>query len=194
MKTRVDTTASYATQPLSDLAKGLNALASGRAAARWAPATLDCAAQLIGQAVLIPPACQVGAGLFLQSVNPNATSRHPISMKPISAKPHGYLDYVTVLLFLSSPTMIGLTGAAAAIAYSLAMIHLLMTLITDFPLGAAGVLPFPLHGWVERIVGPVLIVLPFAIGFDAPARIFYVVMGIVIVLVGMLSDYRGTSR
>jgi hypothetical protein len=101
---------------------------------------------------------------------------------------------VTVLLFLGSPTVIGLTGAAAAVAYALAVIHLSMTLITDFPLGAARLLPFPLHGWVERVVGPVLIVLPFAIGFDASARVFYVAMGIVIILVGMLSDYRGTSR
>ena len=111
-------------------------------------------------------------------------------MKPIEPGLHGYLDYLTVLIFLASPTLLGLTGAAAAIAYALAGVHALMTLITDFPLGAAGVLPFTCHGWVERVVGPVLIVLPFVMGFDGPARLFYVAMGVVIVLVGLLSNYR----
>lgn len=114
-------------------------------------------------------------------------------MKPISATLHGCLDYVTVLLFLASPTLIGLTGAAATVAYALAGVHALMTLITDFPLGAAKVLPFAYHGWVERVVGPVLIVLAFGIGSDAPARIFYVAMGVTIVLVGLLSHYQGTK-
>ena len=108
-------------------------------------------------------------------------------MKPIEPRLHGYLDYVTVLIFLASPSLFGLTGAAAALAYALAGVHALMTLITDFPLGATRVLPFPYHGWVERVVGPVLIVLPFVMGFDSPARFFYIAMGIVIVLVGPLS-------
>ena len=115
-------------------------------------------------------------------------------MRPISATPHGYLDYLTVLLFLASPTLLGLSGAAAAVAYTLAGVHVLMTLITDFPLGAAKVLPFPFHGWVERVVGPVLIVLPFVLAFDAQARSFYIAMGIVIILVGVLSNYQPTGR
>jgi hypothetical protein len=116
------------------------------------------------------------------------------SMKPLSPSTHGYLDYATVVIFLASPTLLGLTGAAAAIAYALAVVHALMSLVTDFPLGAARLLPFAYHGWVERVVGPVLIVLPFAMGLGGPARFFYVAMGIVIVVVGLLSNYRGTAR
>jgi hypothetical protein len=115
-------------------------------------------------------------------------------MKPISPTLHGCLDYATVSLFLASPTLLGLNGAAATVAYALAGVHALMTLITDFRLGAARVLPFAYHGWVERVVGPVLVVLPFGMGFDAPGRIFYVAMGIIIVLVGLLSNYQGATR
>ena len=111
-------------------------------------------------------------------------------MKIISPKPHGYLDLVTVGIFLVAPTLIGLTGIAAIIAYVLAGVHLVMTLVTDFPLGPAKVLPFKLHGWVERLVGPILILLPFVLGFDATAQYFYIVMGIVIILVGLLSSYH----
>ena len=111
-------------------------------------------------------------------------------MKFVSSKPHGYLDFITVAIFLISPTLIGLTGIAAVIAYVLAGVHLVMTLITDFPLGAAKVVPLKLHGWVERIVGPVLIILPFVLGFEATARYFYVAMGVIIILVGLVSNYH----
>jgi hypothetical protein len=113
-------------------------------------------------------------------------------MKITSPTFHGYLDYVTVVLFLVAPTLVGLTGMAATFAYALAAIHLTMTLLTDFPLGAAKVIPFAIHGWVERVVGPILILLPFVLGFDAAARIFYVVIGGVIILVRLVTDYRQT--
>lgn len=58
-------------------------------------------------------------------------------------------------MFLIIPTLIGLTSTAVIIAYALAIIHLAMTLVTDFPFGAVKVLPFVVHGWVERLVDPV---------------------------------------
>ncbi len=116
-------------------------------------------------------------------------------MKILNPRTHGYLDYVTVILFLVAPTVLGLTGIPAMLAYALAMIHLVMTLVTDFPLGVVPLIPFTIHGWVERVVGPVLIIVPFVLGFstDLVARNFYVAMGIVIVLVGLVTDYKGTE-
>ena len=115
-------------------------------------------------------------------------------MKKISPTMHGYIDYVTVVLFLISPTLIGMTGKAMAIAYALAGIHCVMTVFTDFPLGLARLLPFSIHGWIERMVGPVLIVLPFGLSFDAQASVFYIAMGITIVLVGLFSNYQRTTK
>ncbi len=114
-------------------------------------------------------------------------------MTKITATQHGYLDYITVVLFVLAPTVIGLTGMAGTIAYALAGIHLAMTLITDFPLGVFKMLPFTIHGWVERVVGPALVLLPFVLGFDGPARVFYIVIGIVIIVVGLLTDYSQTE-
>lgn len=111
-------------------------------------------------------------------------------MKIISPTNHGYLDYVTVALFLAAPTIIGLTGIAGVIAYALAGIHLTMTLVTDFPLGIAKLIPFSVHGWIERAVGPALVLLPFLLGLQTPAREFYIVIGIVIILVGVFTDYE----
>ena len=117
-------------------------------------------------------------------------------MKIISPRVHGYIDYVTVVVFLLAPTLIGLTGFPAILAYVLAGVHLLMTLVTEFPPGIFKLIPLPLHGWVERVVGPVLVLVSFVPAFtvETPARFFYIVMGIVIILVGLLTDYRGSQQ
>lgn len=114
-------------------------------------------------------------------------------MKILTPTQHGYIDYVTVVIFLAAPSLLGLTGMAGIFAYILAIIHLAMTLLTDFPLGAYKLVPFPMHGWVERIVGPVLIIVPFVFSFAGAATTFYIVVGIVIIIVGLLTDYQSTE-
>jgi hypothetical protein len=115
-------------------------------------------------------------------------------MKPIiNPLIHGYLDYFTVAVFLLAPSLLGLDGLAGTLAYALAVIHLAMTLVTDFPLSVSKLVPFRLHGWVERIVGPVLLLLPFILGFEGVARIFYFVMGVTIIAVGLLTDYEASA-
>lgn len=111
-------------------------------------------------------------------------------MKPITPLMHGYLDYFTVAVFLLAPTLLGLPSDAGLLSYALAVIHLAMTLFTDFPLGAAKIIPFKIHGWVERIVGPALLLVPFLFGFTGAAFIFYLLMGVVIIIVGLLTDYE----
>jgi hypothetical protein len=115
-------------------------------------------------------------------------------VKIIAPTLHGVLDYTTVVLFAAAPSVLGLTGLAAGIAYALAGIHLLMTLVTALPLSPIKMLPLFFHGWVERVVGPVVIILPFVLGLKGVARTFYIAIGIVIVLVGILSDYESSKQ
>lgn len=116
-------------------------------------------------------------------------------MKIISPNIHGYLDFVTVVIFLLAPTLFGLSGLPAMLAYALAVIHLAVTLATDFPFGVVKLIPFTLHGWIERLVGPLLVVIPFVLGFanETGARNFYIFIGIIIIIVGLLTDYKGTA-
>lgn len=113
-------------------------------------------------------------------------------MKKISPRIHGYLDFVTVILFLLAPALIGLEGLPAMLAYGLAGVHLVVTLVTDFPFGIVKVIPFPVHGWIERAVGPTLIAVPFILGFaeEEAARNFYIAAGLVIIAVGLMTDYQ----
>jgi hypothetical protein len=113
-------------------------------------------------------------------------------MNTITPRVHGYLDYVTVVVLLLAPTLIGLTGFPAQLAYALAGIHLVMTLATDCPFGVVKLIPFTIHGWIERVVGPLLVLVSFIPGFatDTAAQVFYLVIGVVIILVGLLTDYQ----
>ena len=62
-------------------------------------------------------------------------------MKPITPITHGYFDYVTVAVFLLAPKLLGFEGLPALLSWTLAGVHLALTLATDFPLG-----------WREQIV------------------------------------------
>ena len=117
-------------------------------------------------------------------------------MKVISPRLHGYLDFLTVILFLLAPTLLDLSQIPAMLAYGLAVVHLIVTLASDFPFGIIKIIPFPIHGWIERIVGPSLIALPFIFGFanEEIARNFYIAVGLVIIAVGVLTDYQSKAR
>jgi hypothetical protein len=116
-------------------------------------------------------------------------------MKLISSRLHGVLDYLTVVAFALAPTVLGLTGTAAWLAYALAVVHLGVTLATDFDLGVARLLPAAWHGWIELVVGLLLLVVPWALGFsdDVTARTFFIAAGVVILLVWALTAYRGRT-
>ena len=111
-------------------------------------------------------------------------------MKVISDTAHGLLDYLTVAIFALAPSILGLTGFAALVSYALAAIHLVMTLLTNMPLGVVKIIPMRLHALVEMLVGPVLVVaalvLPTTLGNK---REFFLVMGLMIMAVWFLSSY-----
>jgi len=103
---------------------------------------------------------------------------------------HRVLDMLTVVGFAVAPFILRLSGPAAWLAWVLAAVHLLMTLATAFPGGAPGPVQFRVHGWVELLIGIVLPVVPFVVGWNGAARWLYVVAGILILLVRLGSQFR----
>jgi hypothetical protein len=114
-------------------------------------------------------------------------------MNLLSARLHGALDVVLVVVFLLAPFLFGLGGYVAAVSWALAAVHLLMTLLTRFPLGVVKAIPFVVHGLVEIAVGLVLVFLMprlLGAGPGSPARTFFVGAGIVILALWALTRYR----
>jgi hypothetical protein len=117
-------------------------------------------------------------------------------MKIISPKFHGILDYVVVVAFALAPIVLGFSGMPATVSYSLAAVHLLLTLATAFPLGVVKIVPLPLHGAIECVVSIALVTLPWIFKFapDKTVRDFYVGAGVLIFAVWLFTDYRALSK
>ncbi|MBA2659435.1 MAG: hypothetical protein H0U72_07785 [Nitrosospira sp.] len=117
-------------------------------------------------------------------------------MKVISPRFHGYLDFMTVVIFLLAPTLFGLSQLPAMLAYVIAGVHLMVTITSDFPFGVVKLIPFTIHGWIERLVGPSLIALPFIFGFadEETARNFYIAVGLVVIVLGFITDYQAAEK
>ena len=112
-------------------------------------------------------------------------------MKPISPTVHGALDYLTCVFFALAPRLFGLGGAYATVCYLLAGGYLVISLLTNMPLGALKAIPFWLHGKLELVSGLVFIASPWLFGFaeNTTARNLFVGAGIVFLLVYSLTQW-----
>lgn len=114
-------------------------------------------------------------------------------MKVITPTVHGYLDYLTVIFLALSPTLFHMEGTLATFTYALAGVHLLLTILTAFPLGLIKVLPFPLHGLVELVVAVALagVSLWFNHLTNMLGFYYYIWLAVVILVVFFLTDFKG---
>jgi hypothetical protein len=107
------------------------------------------------------------------------------------------MDYATVALFALAPTLFDFTGPYATVCYVLAAGYLVVTLLTAFPMGVIKMIPFPVHGGLELVSGPMFIAAPYLFGFaqDNPvARNFFMAMGVVFLIVWFLTDWHAQTR
>jgi hypothetical protein len=105
---------------------------------------------------------------------------------------HRILDYLAIIVFALAPTLFHLDGNTRILAYALAVVHLVVTLVTDFNGTAGRPLPFPVHGYIELVVGIVLAVVPFVRHWTFGAGKFFPAMGIALIIVWLITRYRYT--
>lgn len=115
---------------------------------------------------------------------------------PLSPKVHGFFDYATALLLAFAPSLFTFGGVAAGICYVLALGLLGISLITAYPLGVTKVVPFTVHGIMEAVIAPVLIVGPWLFGFaNVPsARNFFLAVGIGLGILFLVTNYKAAER
>ena len=113
-------------------------------------------------------------------------------MKKLSPELHGILDYITVLFLLVSPTLFEMQTASKAFTYTLAIVHLVLTLFTDFRAGVFKIIPLRIHGLIEIIVAVALIVIAiwFRISNDNVSFYFYLTFAVILFIVWTISEYR----
>lgn len=114
--------------------------------------------------------------------------------KALDPKTHGILDYGLAVAFLLAPALFGFTEVAATTSYVIGVVYIGTSLLTRYPLGALKVIPFPVHGVLESVMAVAWIILPWAFGFagDTAARNFFVIAGVGLLVVALLTDYKAT--
>jgi hypothetical protein len=117
-------------------------------------------------------------------------------MKNLSPRVHGVLDYITVLFLLLSPSLFNMQTTGSMFTYILAIVHLLLTLFTDFPLGAFKIIPLKLHGLIEIVVSIALIVVAvwFRSSGDNVSYYYYLIFAIILFIVWTTSEYKSVLR
>jgi hypothetical protein len=105
---------------------------------------------------------------------------------------HGYLDYAAVVLLAVAPTLFGFSGTPAALCYVFTILHLGMSMMTAFPLGAVKLVPHTVHGGVELVVAILFVIAPWLFRFAdvGAARNFFLILGVGLGAVWATTDYK----
>ena len=121
--------------------------------------------------------------------------------KPITSRMHGMLDYPAGILLIAAPWIFGFSdegGAAVAVPIVVGALIILQSLITDYELSVADILPLPAHLAMDVVLGVVLALSPFIFGFadeGGNAWIPHVVAGIALIGSGLMTrSHRETAR
>ena len=113
----------------------------------------------------------------------------------LNERMHGALDYLTVVFLIGT----GLSGFFlpyfSHLMIALAVIHLLLTVFTDFSVGLIKFVPLKIHGYVELAVSVGLIPAPYLLHYatEARAKVFTWVFAAILFVLFMLTDYRQTT-
>ena len=97
----------------------------------------------------------------------------------IGVRLHGWLDDLVVLIYIAGAFALGLGGVAFAIATGGAVVHFLLTRLTDYPQGTWKLIPFRAHAFIELGEGLCVLAASLAFAGDRPFahRLFLGAMG-----------------
>jgi hypothetical protein len=114
----------------------------------------------------------------------------------IGVRLHGWLDDVVVFVYLAGVIVLGLHGAAAAIAIAGAVVHFLLTRLTDYPQGTFKLIPFRVHAFIELGEGLAVLAATFTVAGPQPVvvRWFLAAMGASQLGAFAFSDYGPRGR
>jgi len=109
-------------------------------------------------------------------------------MKIIPSKFHGALDYAVAATLIIGPLVLGFDGIAKYLALADGIGLLIYSLITDYSLSARKLLPFRLHLILDFVAAVALVAAPFLFGFSGFEKIFYLVIGISVIAVVLITN------
>jgi hypothetical protein len=113
---------------------------------------------------------------------------------------HALLDYLLGIVLIASPWIFGFSdvgGAAVAFPIAVGALAIAQSLITDWELSIAKIVPLPIHLSLDVVAGIVLAASPFVFGFSdegANAWIPHVVAGVGMIGAGLMTQRTPATR
>lgn len=114
--------------------------------------------------------------------------------RPITSRVHGMLDYPGGIALIAAPWIFGFSdvgGAAVTVPIVLGALILLQSLITDYELGLAHIIPLRAHLLVDVLGGALLALTPLIFnttGQGVGAWLPHVVVGLGLIAAGLLTE------
>lgn len=117
-------------------------------------------------------------------------------MQIIPTRVHGIIDYLTGFLLIAAPWLLGFAdgGAEQWVPVALGGAVIAYSLLTDYELGAANLLPVPIHLGLDALNGLLLLGSPWLFGFAETVAWPHVVVGAMeIVIPALTVRHRGRA-
>ena len=106
-----------------------------------------------------------------------------MSFRFITKSIHAYvIDYPFAIVLLAAPFVLKLGPMALWLSVVVGVAALLLPAVTDHPTGLVRIIPYWLHLWVDRAVGLVFVIAPFAFNFAGLDAWYFWVLAAVVLL------------
>ncbi len=109
-------------------------------------------------------------------------------MKILTPTIHGALDYIAALTLIVAPIILELKDLALWLSVIAGIGLIVYSLLTDYAYSMAKVISFTMHIILDSLAAIVFIVAPFILNFTGIAQIYYLVMGVGVLIVVLLTS------
>jgi hypothetical protein len=102
---------------------------------------------------------------------------------------HGSIDFALAVVAIAGPWLWGFAGVTAArnAAIAAGVVIVVYSLLTDYERGVVRHIQPPLHLWLDGVVGLLLGISPWLLGFDEHVWIPHVAIGAALLLIAFVS-------
>ncbi len=112
-------------------------------------------------------------------------------MRFVPANVHGFIDYAASIGLVVLPFVLGFSGIALYLSVAAGVALFLYSLVTGYSLSVQKILPFPAHLAIDFAAGAAFIAAPFLFGFTGLEQIYYLVMGVVVCALVLVTNPSG---
>ena len=111
--------------------------------------------------------------------------------KPISPRLHSVIDYGFAAGNLALPSLLGLSTRAKGMFALFGAVQGALNALTVQPFAVDQVVPFRMHGLIEKSSAPIYFGVPLLLGLhkEPRARMFWLALGVALIAVYNLTDW-----